>query len=382
MTMKRGEALLCVVHFSSNAGFAWNYFEGMYADIADALHVDGIMTYVSYPSMRSPPARLAGRVTEPILLDATLDSWSSIVATVRAVRRLHIRTIYFTDRGWWHWAFPILRVAGVRRIVAHDHTSGERHAARGLKRAAKWIRARIPWMSADLTIAVSEYVARRHREVGVVPAHRIARLWYGIELPATDVGPPPLPEMADGRPVVVCVCRAAREKGVDHLLRAFDIVLTAWPGGALRPLLVYVGAGPQLEELRALRDSLSGRNDIIFAGYRDDAQRFIAHATLSVVPSVWQDACPLGVLEPMAHGKPVIASAVGGVPDEIDSPDVGVLVPPGDSQALADAITRLLRDPARRASIGKAAQARIVRHFNRATQIASLVALVRGDHTA
>jgi glycosyltransferase involved in cell wall biosynthesis len=304
------------------------------------------------------------------------------VATIRAVRRLRIRTIYFTDRGWRHWAFPLLRVAGVRRIVAHDHTSGERQAPRGTKRAAKWIRARIPWISADLMVTVSDYVARRDRDVSLVPARRITRLWNGIELPVHLNDAPPLDEMAAGRPVVLCVCRAAREKGVEHLLRAFDMVLAAWPGGAIRPLLVYVGAGPELDALRALRDSLPSGDDIIFTGYRDDAQRFIAHATLSVVPSVWQDACPLGVLEPMSHGKPVIASAVGGVPEQINSPEVGVLVPPGNSEALADAITRLLRDPEQRAAIGAAARARITQHFDRATQIASLVGLVRGDHTA
>jgi glycosyltransferase involved in cell wall biosynthesis len=382
MTMNRGEALLCVVHYPSNTGFAWNYIEGLYADVADALHADGVKTYVSYPAFRGPPVPLAGRVTEPIVLDATLESWSSVVATVRAVRRLRIRTIYFTDRGWRHWAFPLLRVAGVRRIVAHDHTSGERQAPRGTKRAAKWIRARIPWISADLMVTVSDYVARRDRDVSLVPARRITRLWNGIELPVHLNDAPPLDEMAAGRPVVLCVCRAAREKGVEHLLRAFDMVLAAWPGGAIRPLLVYVGAGPELDALRALRDSLPSGDDIIFTGYRDDAQRFIAHATLSVVPSVWQDACPLGVLEPMSHGKPVIASAVGGVPEQINSPEVGVLVPPGNSEALADAITRLLRDPEQRAAIGAAARARITQHFDRATQIASLVGLVRGDHTA
>src|SRR5215468_4883865 len=172
MTMNRGEALLCVVHYPSNAGFAWNYIEGLYADVADALHTDGVKTYVSYPSLRGPPVPLAGSAAEHIVLDATMESWSSIVATVRAVRRLRIRTIYFTDRGWWHWAFPILRIAGVRRIVAHDHTSGASDVPRGIKRVAKWIRARLPWISADRTIAVSEYVARRHREVGVVPARR------------------------------------------------------------------------------------------------------------------------------------------------------------------------------------------------------------------
>jgi glycosyltransferase involved in cell wall biosynthesis len=381
MTLNRGEALLCVVHYPSNTGFAWNYIEGLYADVAHALHADGVKTYVSYPALRGPPVPLAGRVTEPIVLDATLDSWSSVVATVRAVRRLRIRTIYFTDRGWRHWAFGLLRIAGVRRIVAHDHTSGERHAPRGAKRAAKWIRARIPGFSADLIVTVSDYVARRDRDVSLVPARRITRLWNGIELPVQQTDAPPLDEMAAGRPVVLCVCRAAREKGVDHLLRAFDIVLAAWPHSAIRPLLVYVGAGPELDALRALRDSLPGRDDIIFTGYRDDAQRFIAHATISVVPSVWQDACPLGVLEPMSHGKPVIASAVGGVPEQINSPEVGVLVPPGNSEALADAITRLLRDPEQRAAIGAAARARITQHFDRATQIASLVTLVRGEHT-
>jgi glycosyltransferase involved in cell wall biosynthesis len=84
----------------------------------------------------------------------------------------------------------------------------------------------------------------------------------------------------------------------------------------------------------------------------------------------------------MSHGKPVIASAVGGVPEQINSPEVGVLVPPGNSEALAAAITRLLRDPEQRAAIGAAARARITQHFDRATQIASLVGLVRGDHTA
>jgi glycosyltransferase involved in cell wall biosynthesis len=378
MTLRQGDAVLCVVHYPSNTGFAWTYFEGLYAGIAEALARDGIRTLVSYPVIEQPPKRLIGTKAEPIVLDASLLSVASVLATIREARKRNIRTIYFTDRGWWHWSFPLLRLAGIRRIVSHDHTSGARTVPRGLKRFAKWLKARIPGTSADLTIGVSEYVAHRLRDVVMIPPDRVVRLWYGIEMPGSTPGAPPLPEMGDGRPVVLCVCRAAAEKGVDHLIRAFDTAVSVWPDTLPRPRLVYVGDGPELANLRKLAASLPSRDDVVFTGYRSDVPSFLAHATVSVVPSVWQDACPLGVLEPMAHGKPVIASAVGGVPDEINNADVGELVPPGDSDALARALTAMLHDAPRRARIGAAARERIAKHFNRAEQMAALVELVRG----
>lgn len=380
MTSRQPEAVLCVVHYPANTGFAWTYFEGLYAGIAEALSAEGIRTLVSYPAIERPPERLQGTRAEPIVLDASLLSLASVLATIREVRRRNIRTIYFTDRGWWHWSFPLLRLAGVRRIVAHDHTSGARTVPRGLKRAAKWVKARLPGMSANAVIAVSEYVARRERDVVMISPDRVVRLWYGIELPdpSAGAGPPPIPELDGQRPVVLCVCRAAQEKGVDHLIRAFDQVIAEWPAAVPRPRLVYVGDGPELGALRALAASLPCRDDVVFTGYRNDVPRFIARATLSVVPSVWQDACPLGVLEPMAHAKPVIASAVGGVPDEINSPEVGELVPPGDSVALARAITQMLNDAPRRERVGLAARARVAEHFNRGKQLAALVSVVRG----
>jgi glycosyltransferase involved in cell wall biosynthesis len=343
------------------------------------LATDGIPTFVAYTEVDKPPGSLSKSEAKPIALDATLDSWGSIRATIAEVRRRRVRVIYYTDRGWWHWSLPLLRMAGVRRIVAHDHTSGARTVPRGIKSVAKWVKARIPFVRADVIATVSEYVARRHREVGLTQPARVVRVWNGLTLPAV----PSLlsrPELlgSPGRLVALCVCRAAREKGVDHLLRAFDIVTRGWPAGQPLPLLVYVGDGPMMDELRALRESLDSRDSIVFAGYRSDVPAFIAHADVSVVPSVWQDACPLGVLEPMSHAKPVIASSVGGVPELIDGPEVGDLVPPGDPAALAAALGSLLRDPIRQRRVGLAARQRVERHFRRETQIDALVSLVRG----
>jgi glycosyltransferase involved in cell wall biosynthesis len=367
------------VPYSANTGFAWNYIEGLYAGVANVLAVDGTKTYVAYPVIESFPKPLEGSAAEPFVLDATLRSWASVRATLREVRKRNIRTIYFTDFGWWHWALPLLRAAGVRRIIAHDHTSGARTIPRGLKRAAKWMKARVPATSADVIVTVSDYVARRHRDVDLRPQGQIIPVLNGLHVPElAPADPPPLEAMA-GRLVVLCVCRAAPEKGVDHLLHAFNQLIATWPAGEAHPLLVYVGNGPQFAALDALRKSLPSHSDILFAGYRDDVPRFIRAASVCVVPSVWQDACPLGVLEPMSYAKPVVASSVGGVPELINGPDVGELVPPGDRGALASALAKLLRDPPRRERVGAAARARIANHFTWSRQIDALVSILRGS---
>ena len=380
--MKHPRNLLCVVQYEANTGFAWNYIEGLYAGLADLLGGHSVTTYVSYAAIPSPPRPLAGSAARAIALDVRLNSWRSIRSTLGAIRQLDIDTVYFTDFGSWHWALPLLRAAGVRWIVAHDHTSGHRDPPTGLKWILKWIRARIPGTSADRILTVSEFVARRQRNVALAPAHRVFSILNGLSLPDLDAPHTshPLPGLDPERPIVTCVCRAAPEKGVDVLFRAFDRLLRDWPSGQPRPVLAYVGDGPAMPALTALRNTLSCAADIQMVGYRHDVGAFLRAASVCVVPSLWEDACPLGVLEPMAWGKPVIASAVGGVPEEINSPHVGVLVPKGDEQALADAITALLHDEARRVSIGRAARARIAHELSREHHLAAIAAhLQRAD---
>lgn len=75
-----------------------------------------------------------------------------------------------------------------------------------------------------------------------------------------------------------------------------------------------------------------------------------------VVPSLWHDVAPLVLLEAAAAGKPVIASAVGGIPEIVRDGETGLLVPPGNAEVLAEAIAALYYAPARVAEMGKAAR--------------------------
>jgi len=86
-----------------------------------------------------------------------------------------------------------------------------------------------------------------------------------------------------------------------------------------------------------------------------------------VLPSL-AEGTPNGIIEAMAHGVPIIASAVGGIPDIID-PQSGILVPPGDAGALADAMRLLAQDPERRKEMGAAARERYAKLFEPAVVV-------------
>jgi glycosyltransferase involved in cell wall biosynthesis len=100
-------------------------------------------------------------------------------------------------------------------------------------------------------------------------------------------------------------------------------------------------------------------------------------AAVAVLPALWWENCPMAVLEAAACGVPVVASAVGGVPELVDDGRTGLLVPPGDAAALAGALTRLLSDPVEADRMGRAGWARVRARHDPAAHVAALVEVYR-----
>jgi glycosyltransferase involved in cell wall biosynthesis len=159
-------------------------------------------------------------------------------------------------------------------------------------------------------------------------------------LPASDV-------------LVLAVGRLEPVKGHSLLLDALHRALPRAPH--LR--LAILGAGSLEESLRARSHELgiAGRVDLL--GFRRDVAEWMRCADIFAMPS-WQEGMPLALLEAMACGLPIIASAVPGVIEALGSPRAGVLVQPGDSAALAEALVRLSEDVAARESLGTSAERR------------------------
>ena len=140
-------------------------------------------------------------------------------------------------------------------------------------------------------------------------------------------------------PIVGVVARLEAEKGHRTLLDAWPLVLTAVPNA----WLLIVGEGSERDSLESQADILGIAERVVFTGRREDVPAVTAALDISVLPS-YREAQGLSVLEAMALSRPVVASAVGGIPEMIEDGVSGLLVPPHDCEALAAAIIRLLTD--------------------------------------
>ncbi len=155
---------------------------------------------------------------------------------------------------------------------------------------------------------------------------------------------------AVGQPLLMAAGRLAEQKGFGVLLDA----AAGWQDRDPVPLLAIAGAGPLAGELaaQARADGLA----VVFLGHRSDIPALLAAADVVVVPSRWE-ARALIVQEAMRLGRPVVATAVGGIPD-LTGEDGALLVPPGDPGQLAAAVLAVLDDERLAARLGTAALAR------------------------
>ena len=140
--------------------------------------------------------------------------------------------------------------------------------------------------------------------------------------------------------VILAVGRLSKEKAQIDLLRAFENLRDPNPD---RAKLVIVGDGPERESLEAAAASLGIRDRVVFTGQVNNVQVYFATADVLVNPS-HSEGSPYVLLEAMAANLPIVATAVGGVPEMVENNQTALLVPAGDPRALADAIARVLSD--------------------------------------
>lgn len=148
-------------------------------------------------------------------------------------------------------------------------------------------------------------------------------------------------------------------KDLPTLIRAFAVVATRVP----QAHLVIAGDGGLRQPLEALAASLGLTNRVTFTGWRRDLDVLYAGTDVGVLSSI-NEGTPVALIEAMAAGRPVVATAVGGVEDIVAHERTGLVVSPGNVAALADAMERLALDPARRKRMGAAARAETGRRFS------------------
>jgi glycosyltransferase involved in cell wall biosynthesis len=270
--------------------------------------------------------RRAIRDVRPELLQVEEELWSVVARkAAREARRAGIPLVGFSRIPWPARLPP---AAGRRRRQVMD-TAASLTATNQL--AADAVRHECP----ELSVAVTPQ--------------------SGVDVPAAVV------QRNDGTVNIGCIGRLVAERGVDLLLAALPQLGAGWR-------LLVSGAGPEQIALEAQAERLGIAANVTWLGAQPRAQRLALLQDLDILVSTpreregWQDLTATPVMLAMAHGIPVIASRHGILPERLD--DTGILVPPDDVEALADALTRLVADQSRRQELGLAARRRAQEEFS------------------
>lgn len=253
------------------------------------------------------------------------------------------------------------------RVVGYRGTTG--HLSRW--DPATWLTYLHPRLAH--VVCVSDAVETYLRdEIRISPA-KLTRIYKGHD-PVWYDGPPDVPAARTdfGLPADAVVAgfvgRMRPVKGVDVLIRALDDL----PANVH---LLLVGEVADARLSRLAQETGSRRARIHFAGPSTNVLGLLDCCDLFVLPSVEREGLPRAAIEAMCRRKPVVASQVGGLPELLDRGNAGLLVPPRDSSALAQAIARLAADPALRDRLGTAGRRQIETRFHVRETIRQTLAL-------
>ena len=258
------------------------------------------------------------------------------------------------------------RIAGVKHTINWVHNASGLVQRGTVRRTVD--RALTRWTSAYFGVAEAQrpYLVD---ELGH-PDDKIRVIYNGVDLAqfrtSTDRGVLAEFGFAENDPVVGIVAVLRPEKDHVSLLRAARTVVDELP----RARFLIIGDGPTRPQLEALCTELQLTPNVHFAGSRDDVARLLPALDVFVLSSV-SECFPISVLEAMACARPAVCTAVGGIPEMINDGETGYLVPPKDTQQLADRVVRLLRDPQTARRMGRAARDRVAAEFDLNCSIAA-----------
>jgi glycosyltransferase involved in cell wall biosynthesis len=248
-------------------------------------------------------------------------------------------------------------LAGVPAVVHTVHGWSFHDFMGPLRRGVFICMEKVMAGATDCLVVVADSLAKRGQAEGIAEAGRYRTIRAASDLAAWRrkhsksallkllgiKGKPPL--------VVGCVANAKRQKCPEDFVKVAAQVLKSVPGA----LFVYVGDGPRRRAAQELAQQLGIGSKVRFTGWHNRPEELAAGFDVFLLASLWE-GLPCVFAQAMALGLPVVATQVGGAAEIVREGSTGYLCQPHDTSALADRVTALLRRPALRARLGRAAR--------------------------
>jgi glycosyltransferase involved in cell wall biosynthesis len=263
------------------------------------------------------------------------------------------------------WGSVVGRLARVP-VIAHEHVWSYED---GLVR--RWLDRFVASQTA-LFLTVSDETRRQMIEIEHIPPTHVAVFRHGVaSAPVVSRSDARRRSgLSEGTFVVSTVCVLRPQKALQTLVAAVPAIVAQVPDCRF----IVVGDGSERARLESLAADLSVTGYLDFVGAQRDVADYVAAADVCVNTSLYEGS-PLAVMEYMAQGRPIVATAVGGVPELLDGGRAGILIDAADPAALADAVIQLAADAGLREQLGAAARVRQLAMFDLDANILALESL-------
>lgn len=295
--------------------------------------------------------------------------FSALVGLWRLIQRIRPNLVHTHSSKAGFLGRVASRLAGVPHIVhtPHGHIFDGYFSPLAAKTFIGLERVAARWT--DRFVTLSDGEVRDHLRHGIGRPEQFVTIPSGVDLdPVLQATPV---RLAPGRPVIGTVARLVPIKGIEHLIDAAPGIFEHFPDARI----LIVGDGESRPALEARVRALGLSDRVLFAGFRQDAAAVLAGMDVFVLPSLNEGMGRVLVMA-MALAKPIVATRVGGVPELLGDGEAGLLVPPANPRAIADAVLTLLRNPQVADRIREAGRNRAPRYSAQA-MVGSLVTLYR-----
>ena len=302
------------------------------------------------------------------LVGGMADDFRRLQPDIIHVHQEHDTTLAMLARLWSGRRVP---------LITHRHN----HPMLGNRRSAKYVAQRLLLRTASRVVCCSEAVLRTHAAHYGLPLQRAEVVYCGVEAQEFMDLPPKAESrrrlsLREDETVFVFVGRFdQQQKGLDVLLNAIAMLARSCEHFTV----LLVGDGPDRGSLQQQAEDADVAHLVRFTGMAERGRELcerLAASDVYVQPSRWE-GLPLSVLEAMAAGLPVVATAVHGTPEAVAAGSTGILVPAEDASALAVAMERMIHRPDERRAMGAAGRRRVQERFDMRVTTAHLCSVYR-----
>jgi len=347
-------SILLVANFESDVGYAWWLMENFWHLISLAARDQGRACLLAYPRIGAIPDVIRDSPLETLEFRFDYRTWADVKRGLALIRSRNVRAIYLTDWPYFHPAYLLWRLAGVRRIVMHDHSGGERPRLGGIRAFLKDALHATRVLAPSRYVAVSPYIARRMQSNGRVPASRCTTVTNGIRPFRCDRSSRSAVRRSLGIPedavLVSLVSRATHNKNLVFAVRCMAAVLQD-PAMRDRVFAVHCGDGPDLRAFEAAADAAGITDRFRFLGRRPDVRAILCASDIAFHPSKYE-AMSLAILEFMNAELAILTSDAPSVCAAIEPEVTGLTYRCDDEVDACRQLRRLIGSEELRRSLG------------------------------